>query len=60
MIYTKAILSNSTRKLLGFEISKLLIAVIVLFNITFRTLSFPVQLKYGTRPKPYTEYTAFN
>jgi len=45
--YTKAILSNSTRKLLWFEISKMLIAVsknkfIVLFTIIFGTFSFPV------------------
>jgi len=45
--YTEAILSNSTRKLLWFEISKMLIAVfknkfIVSFIIIFGTLSFPI------------------
>jgi len=45
--YTEAILSNSTRKLLWFEITKMLIAVlrnkfIVLFIIIFGTLSFPI------------------
>jgi len=44
--YTEAILSNSTRKLLRFEISKMLIAVlekkcIVSYIIIFGTLSFP-------------------
>jgi len=44
--YTEAILSDSTRKLLLFQIGKMLIAVlknqfIVLFIITFGTLSFP-------------------
>jgi len=47
--YTEAILSNSTRKLLWFEIRKMLIAVlknrfiqfIVLLVVFFRTLSFP-------------------
>jgi len=43
----KAILSNNTRKLLWFEISKMLITVlknefIVLFIIIFGTLSFPI------------------
>jgi len=43
----EAILSNSTRKLLRFEIIKMLIAVlknkfIVLFSIIFGTLSFPI------------------
>jgi len=43
----ESILSNSTRKLLWFEISKMLIAVkknkfIVSFIIIFGTLSFPV------------------
>ena len=42
--YTEAILSNSTRKLLWFEITKMLIAVknkfVVLFIIIFGTLSF--------------------
>jgi len=42
----EAILSNSTRKLLWFEVSKMLIAVlrnkfIVLFIVIFDTLSFP-------------------
>jgi len=43
--YTEAILSNSTRKSLWFEISKMLIAVskiIVLSIITFGTLSFRI------------------
>jgi len=44
--YMEAILSNSTRKLLRLEISKMLTAflknnVIVLFIIIFSTLSFP-------------------
>jgi len=47
--YTEAILSNSTRKLLWFEITKLLIAVLRInllchFIIIFGTLSFPVGL----------------
>ena len=47
MKYTEAILSNSARKLLWFEITKILIAVlnnkfIVLFIIIFGTLSFPI------------------
>jgi len=47
MNYTKPISSNSTRKLLWFEISKMLIAVwknkfIVLFIVIFGTLSSPV------------------
>jgi len=42
----EAILSNSARKLLRFEIAKMLIAVeknkfIMLFSIIFGTLSFP-------------------
>ena len=45
--YTEAILSNSTRKLLWFEISKMLIAVlkkfIVSYSIIFGTLSFPIE-----------------
>ena len=46
----EAILSNSTRKLLWFEITKRLIAVlknklIVLFSIIFGTLSFPISNK---------------
>ena len=46
MKYTEAILSNSTRKLLWFEISKMLIAVlkrkfiVTFFFIIFGTLSF--------------------
>jgi len=40
--YTEAILSNSTRKLLWFEISKMLIKFIVLFIINFGPLSFPI------------------
>jgi len=42
--YTEAILSNSTRKLLLFEISRMLIAVfkkLLLFTVIFGTLSFP-------------------
>jgi len=44
--YAEAILSNSTRKLLWFEVCKTLIAVlrnkfIVLFIVIFSTLSFP-------------------
>ena len=47
MKYTEAILSNSTRKLLWFEIVKMPIAVsrnkfIVSFSIIFGALSFPV------------------
>jgi len=47
IICTQAILSNGTRKLLWFEISTMLIAVlrnkfIVSFSISFGTLSFPV------------------
>jgi len=45
--YTEAIFTNSTRKLLWFEISKMLIAVknkfIVLFIIISGTLSFPIK-----------------
>ena len=52
--YTEAILSNSTRKLIWFEITKMLIAVkrnkfIVSFIIIFGILSFPISntpLKY--------------
>jgi len=45
----EAILSNSTRKLLWFEIGKMLIAVlkskfIVLFIMIFGTLSFPITI----------------
>jgi len=45
--YTEAILSNSTRQLLWFEITKMLIAslrkkIIVSFIIIFGTLSFPI------------------
>jgi len=45
--YTEAILPNSTRKLLWFEITKMPIAVfenklIVLFIVIFGTLSFPI------------------
>jgi len=47
--YTEAILSNSTRKLLWFEITKMLTAVlkkiIVLFIIIFDALSFPMSLQ---------------
>ena len=47
--YTEAILSNSTRKLLRFEISNMLTAVlkdkfIVLLVLMFGTLSFPMPL----------------
>jgi len=50
--YTESILSNSTRKLLWFEISKMLIAVkknkfIVLLIVIFGTLSFPIKRSYG-------------
>jgi len=45
--YTEASLSNSNRKLLWFEITKIMIAVlkikcILLFIIIFGTLSFPI------------------
>jgi len=45
--YTEAILSNSTFKLLQFEITKMLIALfknefIASFNVIFGTLSFPI------------------
>ena len=48
--YTEAILSNSTWKLLWFEITKMLIAVvknqfIVSFIIIFGTLSFPIWVR---------------
>jgi len=49
--YTEAILSNSTRRLLWFEIIKMLIAVlkkskfIVLFIIIFGILSFPISAR---------------
>jgi len=47
MKYTEAILSNSVRKLLWFQITKMLIAdemkkIIVSFIITFGTLSLPM------------------
>ena len=47
MKYTEAILSNSTRKVLWFEIIKILIAVkknkfTVSFIIIFGTLAFPI------------------
>jgi len=50
--YTEAILSNSTRKPLWFEVTKMLVAVfknkfIVLFVIIFGTLSFPIASKRG-------------
>jgi len=50
--YTESILSNSTRKLLRFEISKMLIAVlkdkfIVSFTIIFGTLSFAADDETG-------------
>ena len=46
--YTEAILSNSTRELLRFEITKMLIAVLknkfaVLFIIIFDTLRYPLE-----------------
>jgi len=52
--YTKAVLSNNTLKLLSFEISKMLIAVlenkfIVLFIIIFRTLLFPILCSFYPR-----------
>jgi len=44
--YTEAILSNITRKLLWFEITKMLIAVknkfVVSFVVIFGTVSFPM------------------
>ena len=57
--YTEAILSNSTRKLLWFEITKMLIAVkkisLLSFIIIIGTLSFPVGRNYqrsvGLRPQ---------
>ena len=50
MKYTEAVLWNSTRKLLWFEITKILIAVfkntfIVSFITAVGTLSFPVKTK---------------
>jgi len=51
--YTEAILSNSTRKLLWFEISKMLIAdkkvnflckVVLFIIVIFGTLSFPIDV----------------
>ena len=55
--------SNSTRKLLWFEISKMLIAVLknkfsVLFIIIFGTLSFPWIVPYGfpREPCPVSAY----
>jgi len=54
--YTEAVLSNSTRKLLWFEIVKMLIKCslkneyIVLFIIIFGTLSFPSGLPVVTCP----------
>jgi len=49
--HTEAILSNTTRKLLRFEISKMLIAVLKnklsgLSVIIFGTLSFPIKAKF--------------
>jgi len=58
--YTKSILSNSTRELLWFAISKMLIAVfknkfIVAFIIISGTLSFTVKIIFETtRRKPYS------
>jgi len=54
--YTEAILSNSTRKLSWFEISKLLMCglknkFIVLFIRIFGALSFPVTVKFKTKTK---------
>jgi len=47
--YTEAISSNSTRKLLWFEITKILIEVyeknILSFIIIFDTLSFPIRVQ---------------
>jgi len=47
--YTEPDLSNSTQKLLWYEITKMLIAVlrnkfVVLFIIIFGTLSFPIDV----------------
>ena len=52
--YTHSILSNSTRKLLWFEITKMLVAVkknkfIVLFIITFGTVLFPADVQVCMR-----------
>ena len=49
MTYTEAILSNSTRTLLWFQITKILIAVLInnftaLFIIIFEAHSFPIAL----------------
>jgi len=54
MKYTEVILSNSTRKLLWFEITKMLVAVkknkfIVLFIITFGTVLFPADVQVCMR-----------
>ena len=57
--YTEATLSNSTRKLLWFEISKMLIAVkknnkfTVSFIIIFGTLSFPISALMGVATFSY-------
>jgi len=49
--YTEAILSNSTRKLLWFKITKTLIAVknkfLVVFILIFGTLSFSIRNAYA-------------
>jgi len=60
--FTEAILSNSRRKLLWFEITEMLIAVLrskftVLFIIMFGTLSFPV---VGGRAFPVAGPTIWN
>jgi len=52
MKYTEAILANSTRKLLWFEITKMLIEVsgknfIMSFIVFFGTLSFPMRELIG-------------
>jgi len=61
--YTEAIFSDSTKKLLWFEISKMLIAVkknkfIVLFVIIFRTLLSPIRNK-KTQWDSIAEVTSF-
>ena len=63
IFHTEAILSNSTRKLLWFEITKMLIAVLknklmVLLIIIFGTLSFPVpppRKTYDVRKHAHTD-----
>ena len=53
MKYTEAILSNTTQKLLWFEITKMLTEVkkiTVSFILSFGTLSFPIAPAYKLRP----------